>query len=340
MINGHGDDLYHYRHLSSKEIINFSSNVCAGTNRQGLEEYLQKKLPAFIGEYPEPEPYQLAEQLAQYHGILTQEVLVTHGATEGIYLVAQAFSGKKSAILQPTFNEYADAAEVFGHQVSPFFSLGEIPDNVNLVWLCNPNNPTGRVWDMPTLRFLIESHPDILFVIDQSYEYFTEKELFSIAESVQWDNVILLHSMTKRYAIPGIRLGYITAGSMLLNKIRAIRMPWSVNGMAIATGMYYLEHNMPITLDVHEQILEGQRLAEELSKIKGLTIEASDTHFFLAHYDRMTAAQLKERLLVQEGLLIRDASNFVGLNSGHFRIAAQLKAHNNKLITAIRNITK
>ncbi len=340
MINGHGDDLYRYRHLSSKEIINFSSNVCAGTNRQGLEEYLQKMLPIFIGEYPEPEPYQLAERLALYHDVSTQEVLVTHGATEGIYLVAQAFSGKNSAILQPTFNEYADATKVFGHQVSSFFSLGEIPDNADLVWLCNPNNPTGRVWDIPTLRFLIESHPDILFVIDQSYEYFTEKGLFSSAEAVYWDNVILLHSMTKRYAIPGIRLGYITANAILLNKIRAIRMPWSVNGMAITTGMYYLEQNLPITLDVRAQILEGKRLAEKLSKIDGLTIEPSDTHFFLAHYEYMTAARLKEQLLVQNGLLIRDASNFVGLNSGHFRIAAQLKEHNDKLITAIRHITK
>ena len=92
---------------------------------------------------------------------------------------------------------------------------------------------------------LVEHNPQVCFVIDQSYEYFTLCPLFSSAEAAEYPNVLLLHSMTKRYAIPGLRLGYVTGNSGLLKRLRTNRMPWSVNRLAIEAGLFLMENDVP-----------------------------------------------------------------------------------------------
>ena len=154
-------------------------------------------------------------------------VCVTNGATEAIYLIAQTFRGTNTAILQPTFSEYADACRMHGHRVSSLYQLPKeqdgyrLPDDVRMLWLCNPNNPTGTVAGKEYMRGLIEHNPQVCFIIDQSYEFFTLCPLFSPAEAAEYPNVLLLHSMTKRYAIPGLRLGYVTGSSGLLERLSA-----------------------------------------------------------------------------------------------------------------------
>ena len=228
MINGHGDDAYRYTAIHA----NFSSNVYHRVNHDGLNRYLAGCLPC-IRSYPEPEPYALAAELARLHGVSPEEVCVTNGATEAIYLIAQAFCGSHSAVWIPTFSEYADACRLHGHRVEGISSLEKLTGNEGIFWLCNPNNPTGQTWDAATLRRLIATYPRKLFVIDQSYALFTEKKVLSVAETVKQPNVLLLHSMTKCYAVPGLRLGAVTGSRELLSRIRACRMPWSVNALAV-----------------------------------------------------------------------------------------------------------
>ena len=118
-----------------------------------------------------------------------------------------------------------------GHRVSSLYQLPKeqdgyrLPDDVRMLWLCNPNNPTGTVAGKEYMRGLIEHNPQVCFIIDQSYEFFTLCPLFSPAEAAEYPNVLLLHSMTKRYAIPGLRLGYVTGSSGLLERLRTNRMP-------------------------------------------------------------------------------------------------------------------
>lgn len=118
MINGHGDDAYRYTAIRA----NFSSNVYHWVNHDGLNRYLSGCLSC-IRSYPEPEPYALAAELAQLHGVSPEEVCVTNGATEAIYLIAQAFRGSHSAVWIPTFSEYADACRLHGHRVEGISSL-------------------------------------------------------------------------------------------------------------------------------------------------------------------------------------------------------------------------
>ena len=204
-----------------------------------------------------------------------------------------------------------------------------------MLWLCNPNNPTGSVTDKAWMEELIRCNPQVCFVIDQSYEYFTLQPLFSAAEAAAFPNVLLLHSMTKRYAVPGLRLGYITGNAGLLSLIRNNRMPWSVNAVAIEAGLFLTEKGVPHSLDMTVYLDETQRLRARLEALGGMDVWETQTHFMLVCLRFGKASALKEYLAEKHGILIRDASNFEGLDERFFRIATQTPEENDRLVDAI-----
>ena len=331
MIEGHGDDLYKY---GKKIVSNFSSNVYNRIDHSGLYQRLNERLST-ICSYPEPMPYSLESEIARRYSLTPRQVCVTNGATEAIYLIAQVFPGRISAVLGPTFSEYADACRVHRHKVKPFYSLDALPEDAELVWICNPNNPTGEVRNKEDLKALVDSHPDKLFIFDQSYEYFTLKSLLGIKEAASFPNVILLHSMTKQYAIPGLRVGYFTASEGLTDDVRCRRMPWSVNSLAIEAAKYLLEEGDGISADIPQLLAERERLTNLLLATGMLEIWPTDTHYMLIKLRMGKAAALKDFLAVNHGILIRDASNFEGLDERFFRIATQTPEENDKLVKAI-----
>ena len=331
MIEGHGDDLYKY---GKKIDSNFSSNVYNRIDHSGLYQRLNERLST-ICSYPEPMPYSLESEIARRYSLTPRQVCVTNGATEAIYLIAQVFQGRISAVLGPTFSEYADACRVHRHKVKPFYSLDALPEDAELVWICNPNNPTGEVRNKEDLKALVDSHPDKLFIFDQSYEYFTLKSLLGIKEAASFPNVILLHSMTKQYAIPGLRVGYFTASEGLTDDVRCRRMPWSVNSLAIEAAKYLLEEGDGISADIPQLLAERERLTNLLLATGMLEIWPTDTHYMLIKLRMGKAAALKDFLAVNHGILIRDASNFEGLDERFFRIATQTPEENDKLVKAI-----
>ena len=330
-IEGHGDDLYKY---GKKIVSNFSSNVYNRIDHSGLYQRLNERLST-ICSYPEPMPYSLESEIARRYSLTPRQVCVTNGATEAIYLIAQVFQGRISAVLGPTFSEYADACRVHRHKVKPFYSLDALPEDAELVWICNPNNPTGEVRNKEDLKALVDSHPDKLFIFDQSYEYFTLKSLLGIKEAASFPNVILLHSMTKQYAIPGLRVGYFTASEGLTDDVRCRRMPWSVNSLAIEAAKYLLEEGDGISADIPQLLAERERLTNLLLATGMLEIWPTDTHYMLIKLRMGKAAALKDFLAVNHGILIRDASNFEGLDERFFRIATQTPEENDKLVKAI-----
>ena len=344
MIQGHGDDRYRFQ----REIrADFSSNVYAHVDLKDLLSHLGKRLEV-VGRYPEPEPYTLEKALAAQLGIDPAAVCVTAGATEAIYLTAHAFAGSNSTILQPTFSEYADACRLYRHTiydertmrcpVKPGMTKGE--PGGTIVWLCNPNNPTGKVVLKEQMTKAVKANPETIFVIDQSYGFFTQAPLLSAAEAAGYPNVIQLHSMTKRYAMPGIRLGYVTAHPALIERIRAVRMPWSVNAIAIEAGLYLTRHPDTAPIDLKALLTETQRLLDQLNTVPGLTAEPTQTHFFLCRLAKGRASELKQRLVEEYAILIRDASNFEGLDEHCFRIATQTHEENDRLVEAIQTILK
>ena len=329
MINGHGDDIH-----GKKIVSNFSSNICNSFDAAAFDAYLSRYMNV-IHSYPEPDANSLTEQLAVRSGVKSDHVLVTNGATEAIYLIAQTFAGMRSLIITPTFSEYEDACRINKHQLSYATTLVEIGDGVDLIWLCNPNNPTGSAYDKKFLDNYISEHPSVLFIIDQSYEAFTDRKFtFTADENISHENLIVLHSLTKSYAIPGLRLGYITACEDLIKKIIAYKQPWSVNALAITAGKYLLGQETCIELSTY--LSETSRFMHTLKNIKGLTVMPTNTHFFLCKLSDKKASDLKNYLINKHGILIRDASNFRGLDEHYFRLATQSPDENNNLVKAIK----
>lgn len=234
----------------------------------------------------------------------------------------------------PTFSEYADACRMAGGKTMSSES-GYIGKATH--WMCNPNNPTGTVIGGKELLNIAAESKDDIFVIDQSYEHYTTLKLISDREAANAGNIILIHSMTKQFCIPGLRLGYVTASPQLISRLKALRHPWSVNALAIEAGLYLIQNKEKAISDVGGLLNEAQRLRNELNKIDGVSVRPTMTNFMLACLKGRKAADLKEFLVNSYGILIRDASNFEGLDSSYFRVAAQTRAENDMLVMAIKD---
>lgn len=323
MINGHGDDIYQYGGIR----CNFSSNIFPLIDTSPLRQHLAERL-TLINHYPEPDAYSLEVLIAAKHGISPNEVLVTSGATDAIYLIAQTLRSERTfAVKRPTFSEYADACRMYGYE--------EAPKGGAVRWLCNPNNPTGELRTTDTVKVLSRRHHWL--IIDQSYEDYTWAPLLSAQTAIDMQNVIVIHSMTKRFAIPGLRLGYIIAPSAVTRRLRANYRPWAVNALAMEAGHWLLEHEEPYYREEMKLLLAQTRyLHERLRNIFGIHVYPTSTNFMLCSIQQSTAAELKEYLLAHHGFLIRDASNFEGLKDCHFRIATQLPEFNAELVEAIK----
>ena len=200
------------------------------------------------------------------------------------------------------------------------------------LWLCNPNNPTGSVLTRRQMTELLQAFD--LVVIDQSYENYTSEPLMTAKTAVRLGNVVQIHSMTKNYGVPGLRLGYIVTSLRLARQIRSHMRPWAVSSLAIEAGKYLLGHD---ELLCRPDLSEAKRLCLSLSALEGVKVMPSHTNFMLCQLECGSAAALKDYLARTHGILIRDASNFRGLTSRHFRIAAQTPAENDALVAAIRD---
>ena len=328
MIHGHGDDL----HRVGEVRVNFSSNVYNHFDHTRLFAYLAERMPV-VCHYPEPTPESLEALLALQLGLSPDEVMVTNGATEAIYLLAQSLRGKRVCIPQPTFAEYADACRLHGVEITSAEITSS--EQTDVLWICNPNNPTGEVLPLTDIREIITGNPHRLLIVDASYEHFTQEPLLSASEACRYPQVLMLHSMTKQFGIPGLRLGYLTGASQTLAPLRALRMPWSVNSLALEAGKYLVEHAADYALDFPALMAERERMAQELQKL-GFEVYPSQTHMLLCQCPQGTASEWKDYLVREHALLIRDASNFCGLTDRHFRIAIQTAEEDNLLLSALR----
>ena len=149
------------------------------------------------------------------------------------------------------------------------------------------------------------------------------------------ENLVVLYSLTKQFMIPGLRIGYAIGPVRLFNALRRLRMPWSVNSLAIEAAHFLLNNNDGIHIDrqtLHEEALQ---LSDALTE-SGIEVEPTDCNFLLARLPYKSASELKAWMVENYGILIRDASNFEGLTPSHFRIAAQSRAENDVFIKAIK----
>lgn len=337
MLFGHGDDAYMHDKIIT---ANFSSNVV----REGISQKMLSFLKDNIGcvaNYPEVIAESLSKRIADYNSISPQNVIVTSGATSAFYLIAQFYKYRQSTIYTPSFSEYEDACRANNHEIS-FCERSKIKTLdcllSEIIWICNPNNPDGEQINSGVLSAIISNNQDKIFVVDEAYIDFTwGGDSDSILQYfATLPNVIIVRSLTKNIAIPGLRLGYIMTSKEIADGIKKIMQPWLVNSLAISAGNFYFDNINEFKIDINTLLTDTQHFIDELRNTEICKVYDSNSTFFLAKLYRGNASSLKKYLVEQHGILIRDASNFHGLSSRHFRLSTQSPDQNSKLIEAIK----
>ncbi len=334
MITGHGDDSHQYPQTI---LADFSSNVWFGGTSPKLIEHLQKNLH-LAGNYPEPDAADLCRKMAGSHDVNPNQVLAFNGSVAAFYTVALTFREAVSSILYPAFAEYEDACRMHNHQLQ-FFRKHEWENalklGADLFWIGNPNNPDGHVFPFSKIEEALNVYPNTVFVVDEAYAAFLPEFYSVVPLTKSYPNLIVVRSLTKCCAIPGLRLGYVVASEKLARQLQKYQQPWSVNVLAQEAGKFIFDHPhqfLPDTLRIRQLSCD---LQNAICQFRNFRVIPSNAPFFLIEMQSGTAAELKEFLIQEHGILIRDASNFRGLNGRHFRVCAQDKKDNKLLIKGL-----
>ncbi len=350
MIKGHGGNIYKIAQelaCDPAEITDMSSNVSPLGMPQGLERHLRERWKE-IGALPEVDSMSLRRLFAEKAGIETNRVLAGNGTTEFIYSAPLALNMKKALIIGPTYSDYRDACDAYN--VSHTFYLARKKDEFELnaveiedaikgidsVFVCNPNNPTGRLIPSRVLKGLIYNYPKVRFIVDESYMPFVPDADSETMARLDVDNVVVLHSFSKIFGIPGLRLGILTGSSELVRSFTRFKQPWSVNRLAQAAGEYLLEQDKFVTEVA--RFVEKEReaflgLIKDISELRPFPSAADFILFELT--GRMSAPEVFHKM-AQEKILIRDCSNFYGLNDRYIRIALKGSEENRLCVEKLK----
>jgi len=333
MINGHGDDLHQYK---GKIKHNFSSNVCY----KGCSELLLNLLKRNIGRienYPSPAAEELNNLAAKHFSLDRNQFLFTNGATEAFYLIAQKYRNTSVTIVGPTFAEYEDSCILneIDIELTLWRDIECTNFNTELAFICNPNNPDGAVLSKTFIEKLLIEFPETHFIIDEAYYEFTDKKESALSLIHNYSNITVARSLTKTFAIPGLRLGYLVSNNHFINELLRFKMPWSVNNMAIEAGKYIFNNYELLSFDISELIVATNQFKEKVNDLKYFEIVSGNTTYFLVKLLKGKAPDLKQYLVDNHQILVRDATNFNGLEGEYIRLSLQSEQSNTLILKAL-----
>lgn len=327
---------------NTEDIIDFSSNINPKVV-PNLEEYILEGLSK-CKSYPDINYTKLRRNIGNYININPQYIIPGNGATEIIYLLMKNIK-KRLAILNPTFSEYERGAKLNNLEIINFMlnkndefsvNLKEIEDNIDRfdsLFICNPNNPNGKVKNIEELLKIMIKNDKLLIVDETFMEFVYEEENYSLIKYVEkYKNIFILKAVTKFFGMPGLRLGYgVTSNKKLLDDIYRYKEPWTVNSFADTLSNYIFKDEEYINSSKEYYLNERAYMLNSLRKIEKIHVYDTDTNFILIRLKDIKAEQLKLKLFKESNILIRNASNFIGLDENYIRIA--IKSHEeNQLI--------
>lgn len=330
-------------------VLDFSTNTYPVSLPDEITAEILKTLDG-VGRYPDSESRVLRERISEKYRIAPEGVIVGNGSTELIRLAAFCFGDGVSFIPQPTFGEYEYAVLLYG---GGFFSaripeendflltgevLAEMPKDTKLVFLCNPNNPTGRaIPENVIYPFLEEAeNKGILVVVDEVYFELSDSDTL-IEKTREFKNLVVLRSLTKAYSLCGLRLGYAVGDEKIIEILNKARPPWNVNSIAQKAALACLNH--PYIREIKRKAHKSKEMLKHgLGKLP-LKIIPSETNFFLINIKETgyTAPELTKRLL-DDGVYIRDCSSFHYLDENYVRVGVKTPDENNILVEKLEKV--
>lgn len=342
--------------LQPGDFLDFSNNVNPlGPPLMALEAAREALLD--VSRYPEPDAHSLKSELSEYLGISGELIMFGNGSTELIYHICRCIKPGRVSIVAPVFGEYEKAAraagsEVFNMHLSPEDGFSLDPDDLveaaagsDMVFVCNPASPTGRLYDFkeiyPALRTCRERGR--VMVVDESFMGFcppSEKERATLLSEVQGGGLVIISTLTKLFALAGLRgPGYLVAGAEQVREWEQAAVPWRVNLAAAAAGRAALADGEYIRRTIELVTAWREDLAAQLYRMALFDVYPSQANFLLLRLrdDRFDSASLADAL-GWRGILVRNCSNFRGLDSTFLRVAVRKPTDNAKLIGAFAEI--
>ena len=326
--------------LESEELLDFSQNINPlGTPPAALEA-ARRALYEESGRYPDLDYAGLREALAAYLRTSPWKVVPTNGGAEALFLAARAAGPGKALVIEPTFSEYAAAASAAGMEVVrpvarrredgfrlDFGALEDL-DGVSVVFLCNPNNPTGEALDR---RLVLEVARRVrvagaVLVVDEAFADFVPE--ISVAPQAG-EGLRVARSFTKFFAIPGLRLGCLVCDDA--PRVQALQPSWPVNAVAAAAGISAARDANFAETSVAQVGSLREGLFDSLRALPGIEPFPAAANFLLVHGPK----GLSERL-ARRGVLVRGCDPFLGLGPGYFRVAVRAEDENRRLVAEIR----
>ena len=334
----HGGDIYRNR-------VNhdFSINV----NPLGMPDAVKTVLYRAVEQcdvYPDREAEKLKNAVSGFLAVPKEYLLFGNGASELFMAVVHGIKPKKTVIPVPSFYGYEYAAKAAESEILFYETKEEncfcvteeftsvLTEDVELLFLTNPNNPNGGLVDKKLIKALLRhcKEKGIYVVLDESFIAFSGDGFSMLSEIEEFDNLLLVGSFTKIFSIPGVRLGYLVCKNHRLLAGIAGQLPeWNLSCFAQGAGCICAEQTAFIR-QTEQYIVKERQFLEEGLREKGFVVFPSKTNFIL-FYSR---EPLYERLL-EKGILIRDCSNFRGLRQGFYRIAVRSREENEILLRAI-----
>jgi threonine-phosphate decarboxylase len=339
------------------QIIDFSIS----TNPMGVPEKAVESIRRhlnLIHHYPDPTHEWLLEALAESAGVKPCNVIVGNGSTELIYLFSEVFldEGSEAIIPVPSFSEYKAAIERFGGNMvflkcdsANNFKLNleelenTVTDKTRIIFLCNPNSPTGCLYEKDDILRVVKfaADNDVLVFVDEDYiDFVDDTKRYSMADYVnRCNNLFVLRSLTKFFGLAGVRIGFGIGSPDLINVLKNVIMPWSVNSLAMFAAAEAVKDTKFITESRLLLSKSKQQMLEMLKTIPWLKVYPSETNFLLIEILRkdLTSAQLAESL-AKKGLLIRNCEDFDGLNNKFFRATVRRPEENKKLVEQLKSL--
>lgn len=347
----HGGDIYSEEILAKGEIIDFSVNI----NPWGLPKSVKTALRAVINDcsdYPDPFSRKLTNSLASYYNLDPQHILFSNGAADVLFKLALAIKPQKVLLLAPTFADYEKAFKVCGAEFS-YYNLQEkerfiiqedildlIVPGLEMVVICNPNNPTGKIIDQGILKKILEKcqNTGTYLLIDECFmEFVNQENAYSFMEYLnEYKNLIIVKAFTKTYAMAGVRLGYcLSSNTNILEACHENGQDWSVSTLAQAAGMAALADKEYLAKSLPYIRTERDFLLKKLTKLGFETFEAQANYIFFKSPILNLAEKLKAK-----GIIIRSCANYRNLTADYFRVGVRTKKENRILIKTLRDITK
>ena len=354
MIIGHGGNtagLAEELGCSPDEITDMSANLNPLGPPERIKTVILENLSA-IHRLPEPDAGAMKRGFARFHNIDPDTVIAGSGTTWFIYTLPRALDAKQVVILGPTYADYADACAMHGSApalcmakaeqgfVPDLEALSDMADRADLVFICNPNNPTGVLVEKAFITTLARRHPDVCFVVDESYLPFVEgASSISLVQDTAHDNLLVLSSMSKIFTIPGLRTGFLSGAKHLVDKVMHYYQPWSVNALAqaVVTDIFdHPEQMVPFYEKTRAYIAgEKQNFLDAVADQEGLVPVPGHTCFILAKLLYHTAPQVCQQVGADR-ILIRDCSNFTGLGPRYVRFSLKDRKTNTALVRSLQ----